>query len=60
MKIINLETKKMAKKSYKHIPAVKQKDEMACWAACMKWWKKAVRSIQSTEVSSSTLTTMSV
>jgi hypothetical protein len=31
--------------SYKHIPAERQVDEFACWAACIKWWKKAKRSV---------------
>ena len=38
-------------RSYKHIPAVKQQDEFACWAACMKWWQKAVKSINKSQQS---------
>ncbi len=37
--------------SYKHIPAVKQQDEYACWAACMKWWQKAVKSVNKSQQS---------
>lgn len=32
-------------KNYLHIPAVGQLDAMACWAACLKWWYKAAKSI---------------
>lgn len=32
-------------KNYLHIPAVGQLDAMACWAACLKWWFKAAKSI---------------
>lgn len=32
-------------KNYLYIPAVGQLDNMACWAACLKWWYKAARSI---------------
>ena len=35
----------MAKKNYLHIPAIGQLDAMACWAACLKWWFKAAKSI---------------
>lgn len=30
---------------YSHIPAVGQLDSMACWAACLKWYLKATRSV---------------
>lgn len=36
-------------KMYSHIPAVGQLDAMACWAACMKWYLKAVRSVNKTQ-----------
>lgn len=32
-------------KNYSHIPAVGQLDDKACWAACLKWWYKAAKSI---------------
>jgi Papain-like cysteine protease AvrRpt2 len=32
-------------KNYLHIPAIGQLDSMACWAACLKWYYKATRSI---------------
>jgi hypothetical protein len=32
-------------KTYLHIPAVGQLDSMACWAACLKWWYRAAKSI---------------
>lgn len=32
-------------KNYLHIKAVGQLDNMACWAACLKWWYKAAKSI---------------
>jgi hypothetical protein len=32
-------------KNYLHIPAIGQLDAMACWAACLKWYYKAARSI---------------
>jgi hypothetical protein len=37
--------------NYRHIPAVRQQDEFACWAACMKWWKKAVNSVNKSQQS---------
>lgn len=35
----------MAKKNYLHVPPVGQRDAMSCWAACLKWWYKAAKSI---------------
>lgn len=34
---------------YLAIPAEGQLDDMACWAACLKWWLKAVKSINKTQ-----------
>ncbi|MEZ5428511.1 MAG: papain-like cysteine protease family protein [Pyrinomonadaceae bacterium] len=34
---------------YYAIPAEGQLDDMACWAACLKWWLKAVRSVNKTQ-----------
>ena len=31
------------KNNYKSIPAIGQFDSMACWAACLTWWLKAVK-----------------
>lgn len=39
----------MAKKNYAHIPAVGQLDNMACWAACLKWWFKATKSVKKSQ-----------
>lgn len=38
----------MAKK-YSHIDPVGQINDMACWAACLKWWQKAVHSITNSQ-----------
>lgn len=32
-------------KNYLHIPAVGQLDDKACWAACLKWWYRATKSV---------------
>lgn len=32
-------------KNYLHIPAEGQLDDKSCWAACMKWWYRAAKSI---------------
>lgn len=32
-------------KNYLHIPPVGQLDPYACWAACLKWWYKAAKTI---------------
>lgn len=32
-------------KNYLYISAIGQLDNMACWAACLKWWYKAAKSI---------------
>ena len=34
---------------YRHIPAVKQMNDMACWAASLKWWYKASMSINASQ-----------
>jgi hypothetical protein len=39
----------MAKKNYRHISPVGQVDDKACWAACLKWWLKAARSINKSQ-----------
>lgn len=31
------------KNNYKSIPTIGQNDSMACWAACLAWWLKAVK-----------------
>ncbi|MBX3500086.1 MAG: hypothetical protein KF889_11620 [Alphaproteobacteria bacterium] len=31
------------KNNYKSVPAIGQFDRMACWAACLAWWLKAVK-----------------
>jgi hypothetical protein len=31
------------KNNYKSVPAIGQNDSMACWAACLAWWLKAVK-----------------
>ena len=36
-------------KNYNHIPAVGQINNMACWAASLKWWYKAVLSINASQ-----------
>jgi hypothetical protein len=36
-------------KNYLHIPAEGQLDITACWAACLKWWFKAVKSINKSQ-----------
>ena len=36
-------------KNYLHIPAVGQRDDKACWAACLKWWYKAARNISKSQ-----------
>lgn len=36
---------------YLAIPAEGQLDNTSCWAACMKWWLKAVRSVDQTQSS---------
>lgn len=36
-------------KNYLHIPAVGQLDAMACWAACLKWWFRATKSINKSQ-----------
>lgn len=35
--------------NYLHIPAVGQLDEYACWAACLKWWYKAVKNLKKSQ-----------
>lgn len=32
-------------KNYLHVPAIGQLDPYACWAACLKWWYKATKTI---------------
>ncbi len=32
-------------KNYLHIPAVGQLDDKACWAASLKWWFRATKSV---------------
>jgi hypothetical protein len=39
----------MANKNYLHIDPVGQLDPFACWAACLKWWLKAKRSISKSQ-----------
>jgi len=34
---------------YRNIPAVKQINDMACWAASLKWWYKAAMSINASQ-----------
>lgn len=34
---------------YRNIPAVKQMNDMACWAASLKWWYKAAMSINASQ-----------
>ena len=34
---------------YSHITAVGQQNDMACWAACLKWWYKAELSINASQ-----------
>jgi len=34
---------------YRYIPAVKQINNMACWAASLKWWYKAAMSISASQ-----------
>jgi len=36
-------------KNYLHIPAIGQLDDKACWAACLKWWYKAAKSIKKSQ-----------
>lgn len=36
-------------KNYLHIPAIGQLDAMACWAACLKWYLIAARSIKKSQ-----------
>lgn len=36
-------------KNYLHIKAVGQLDPFSCWAACLKWWLKATRSIKKSQ-----------
>lgn len=37
------------KKNYRGVRAERQVSGIACWAACMKWWLKAVRSIKKSQ-----------
>ena len=39
----------MIKKDYRSIRAERQISGIACWAACMKWWLKAVRSVKKSQ-----------
>ncbi len=39
----------MVKKDYRSIRAERQVSGVACWAACMKWWLKAVRSVRKSQ-----------
>jgi len=34
---------------YRYMSAVGQLDPMACWAACLKWWLKAVKSVNKSQ-----------
>lgn len=39
----------MAKK-YRYVDAVGQMNDMACWAACLKWWYRAQKGINASQV----------